>query len=50
MTKTKEAGNVPQQALVPAVDIVENESGITLLADMPGVSKERLQIRVEATT
>jgi HSP20 family molecular chaperone IbpA len=38
---------VPQQALMPAVDIVENETGITLLADMPGVSKERLNIRVD---
>jgi HSP20 family protein len=38
---------VPQQALMPAVDIVENENGITLLADMPGVSKERLNIRVD---
>jgi HSP20 family molecular chaperone IbpA len=47
VTKSDQARNVPQQALVPAVDIVENESGITLLADMPGVSKERLQIRVD---
>ena len=38
---------VPQQALMPAVDIVENDNGITLLADMPGVSKERLNIRVD---
>ena len=38
---------VPQQALTPAVDIVENDAGITLLADMPGVSKERLTIRVD---
>lgn len=47
VTKTDQARNAPQQALVPAVDIVENGSGITLLADMPGVSKERLQIRVD---
>lgn len=38
---------VPQQALMPAVDIVENDNGITLLTDMPGVSKERLDIRVD---
>jgi HSP20 family protein len=37
----------PQQAWAPAVDIAESESGITLLADMPGVSKERLSIKVE---
>jgi HSP20 family molecular chaperone IbpA len=34
-------------ALVPPVDIVENEVGITLLADMPGVSKDRLAVRVD---
>jgi HSP20 family protein len=37
----------PQAALAPSVDIVENDAGITLLADMPGVSKERLAIRVD---
>ena len=47
VTKTSQAQKVPQQALTPAVDIVENETGITLLADMPGVSKERLNIRVD---
>ena len=36
-----------QQALAPAVDIAESESGITLLADLPGVAKERLTINVE---
>ncbi len=36
-----------EPALVPAVDITESESGITLLADMPGVSKDRLSIQVE---
>src|SRR3954452_1459726 len=34
-------------ALVPPVDIVESEVGITLWADMPGVAKERLAIRVD---
>jgi HSP20 family molecular chaperone IbpA len=37
----------PRAALVPPVDIVENEFGITLLADMPGVSKDRLAVRVD---
>ena len=39
--------DVPQQALVPAVDILESDMGITLLADMPGVSKDRLTIKVD---
>jgi HSP20 family molecular chaperone IbpA len=38
---------VPQAALLPAVDIIESEVGITLLADMPGVSRERLAVKVD---
>lgn len=37
-----------QPALVPAVDVFEDESTITLKADLPGVSKENLNVRVEA--
>jgi HSP20 family molecular chaperone IbpA len=33
--------------LRPAVDIHETAEGITLLADMPGVSRERLNIEVD---
>ena len=39
--------DAPQQALAPAVDIVESDVGITLLADMPGVSKDRLSVQVD---
>ncbi|CAB3692930.1 MULTISPECIES: Hsp20/alpha crystallin family protein [Achromobacter] len=35
-------------ATLPAVDIYENATGITLLADLPGVSKERLSIKVQS--
>lgn len=41
-TKTTEAS-----AIVPAVDVFENENGITLRADLPGVSKEALNLRIE---
>jgi len=34
-------------ALRPPVDIYENGEGITLQADMPGVAKDRLTVRVE---
>ena len=47
LTQRGQNETVPKQALAPAVDIAESESGITLLADMPGVSKERLTIKVE---
>jgi len=36
-----------QGFMVPPVDVFENESGITLLADLPGVSRERLGVRVD---
>ncbi len=37
----------PEAALLPPVDVVEDPTGITLYADMPGVPKDRLQLRVE---
>lgn len=40
-------GSGSSNAIRPTVDIFENDEGITLQADMPGVSKERLDVRVE---
>jgi HSP20 family protein len=34
-------------AMVPPVDVIEDASGITLLADLPGVSKEKLSVQLE---
>ncbi|MBV6418026.1 MAG: Spore protein SP21 [Steroidobacteraceae bacterium] len=34
----------------PPVDVFEDADGLTLLADLPGVSKERLDVRVERDT
>lgn len=34
----------------PPVDIYEDKDGITLLADMPGVSRERLELKVDGGT
>jgi HSP20 family protein len=33
-------------AMVPPVDIVEDEMGFTLTADLPGVSKDRLGVKI----
>jgi HSP20 family molecular chaperone IbpA len=44
-TKTRAPEPLP---LSPAVDIFEDATGITLFVDMPGVSKDRLDVRVEA--
>ena len=37
----------PQRAALPAVDVFEDSGGITLLADMPGVPREQLELKVE---
>ncbi|GJH17533.1 heat-shock protein [Caballeronia novacaledonica] len=37
---------VRRATVTPAVDIVENAHAITLWADLPGVSRERLEIKV----
>lgn len=34
-------------ALLPPVDVIEDGTGITLYADLPGVPKEALQLRVD---
>jgi HSP20 family molecular chaperone IbpA len=52
---TKEAGSVEKsdeqvRAIRPLVNIFENEKGITVQADMPGVSKERLDIQIDKDT
>ena len=36
-----------QRAVLPAVDVFEDAGSITLLADMPGVPKEQLELKVE---
>lgn len=36
-----------QTFVVPPVDVFEDETGITLLADLPGVSRDRLGVRVD---
>jgi HSP20 family molecular chaperone IbpA len=41
---------VDSPALVPPVDVVEDASGITLYADLPGVPKDKLDIRVDGET
>jgi HSP20 family molecular chaperone IbpA len=34
-------------AMTPPVDVIEDASGITLYADMPGVPRDKLNLRVE---
>lgn len=46
----REAESRQVAPLVPAVDIWEDGEGITLLADLPGVSKETLSVGIEGET
>ncbi|MEJ8836281.1 Hsp20/alpha crystallin family protein [Ramlibacter sp. AN1133] len=47
---TAAGGNAPQAFVVPPVDVFENENAITLLADLPGVPKDQLNLRVDGDT
>lgn len=53
--KTTESGQVQRQAeremvLVPAADIYEEAGGITVKADLPGVSRDRLEVQIDGNT
>lgn len=37
----------PGTAVLPPVDIFEDDAGFTVLADLPGVSRDRLAVRVD---
>jgi HSP20 family protein len=45
-----EAQQAADAALLPPVDVIEDSRGITLRADLPGVSKEKLNLQVEGVT
>ena len=49
-TKNRESGATEVRTLVPAVDILEDEGGITVKADLPGVARNDLTIRVDGDT
>ena len=49
VTRQAEAGRT-EAALMPPVDVIEDASGITLYADLPGVSKDKLNLHIEADT
>ena len=51
VTQASRDSDLPaQRAAMPAVDIFEDAGGITLFADMPGVSRERLDVRLDGDT
>ena len=55
MTETtavsKEARSAADEAaLMPPVDVIEDKTGITLYADLPGVAKDKLDLQIDADT
>ena len=55
MNEKQEVSKVERPAaelpsMMPRVDVFEDATGITLLADLPGVPKDKLALRVEGNT
>lgn len=46
-TKSQRNQDEPREIRVPAVDVLEHEAGMLLLADLPGVDQSGLEVRVE---
>lgn len=46
----KETEGRSDATLMPPVDVIEDSTGITLRADLPGVPKDKLHLQVEADT
>lgn len=50
VAKTSAESAHSEASMMPPVDVIEDSAGITLYADMPGVPKDKLDLRVEADT
>jgi HSP20 family molecular chaperone IbpA len=48
ITKSEEQARYDEGRMLPPVDVIEDASGITLYADLPGVPRDKLSIRVES--
>ena len=48
VTRKEDAERADVPTMQPAVDVVEDAGGITLYADLPGVPKDKLNLRVDA--
>ncbi len=48
--KNQEAQQAEDAVMTPQVDVLEDASGITLYADLPGVAKDKLRVRLESDT
>ena len=48
ISKSEEPARYDEGRMLPPVDVIEDASGITLYADLPGVPRDKLSIRVES--
>lgn len=49
-TSTRPESAAGDGALMPPVDVIEDGTGITLYADLPGVPKDKLNLQIEGDT
>ena len=49
-TASQQQQQHPERMVPPGVDLFEDESGITLLADMPGVTRDKLELNIDGDT
>jgi len=47
MTPSREETRSPQQYVTPPVDIYETQEGLVVKADLPGVARDSMDLRVE---
>jgi len=45
--ETRQESTIPARVFVPAADIFETDQALTLQLEMPGVARERVEVRVE---
>ena len=48
ISKNEDSARYEDGGMLPPVDVIEDASGITLYAHLPGVPRDKLNIRVEA--
>ncbi|WP_454691839.1 Hsp20/alpha crystallin family protein [Achromobacter aloeverae] len=46
----RSAGRAAARSLLPRVDVTEDDQGLTLLADLPGVPRDKLDIQIDGAT
>ncbi|MCG5076599.1 MULTISPECIES: Hsp20/alpha crystallin family protein [Paraburkholderia] len=46
VTRSESAPSARRMTITPAVDIYEDSQGVTLWADLPGVTRDKLDVRV----